>query len=184
MSHIHVTSCHKYLIYITHVTNIVMLLKTDIRYSCHSVMSCHVISCTKVWYLVLTSYIHDMSQMTDIQNSCIKTCNVMSQIYDIQSSSHKFISCLDTNDSYSVIMSNRRVISFHKYLIFSTHVTQSCYVTNGWYSINLSHSHDMSQMSVIDYTCHGDISCHATNVWYSILMSYSHVMSQIFGNQY
>ena len=128
-------SCHKCLIFSTLFTQTfnVMSHISDIQYSCHTVMLCHV---TNAWYPVIMSHrhvtschkylilitnakSHVMSQMTDIHYSCHKdmiwhkwlifskhameSCHIMSQMSDIQYTCHTVISC-------------------HTYLLFSTHV--------------------------------------------------------------
>ena len=158
MSHIHVTSRHKYMIFSTHVTQSYHVISqmSDIQYSYHTVMSCH--------------------KCLIFSTNVTQTCKVLSHISDIKFSYHTVMLCYVTNAWYPVIMSHKHVMSCHKYLIFIlmhkvmschkwlifiTHDTQSWYVTNYWYSVLIIHRHVMS--------------CFVTKPWYLVLMLHSHV---------
>ena len=122
--------------------------------STHATQSCYE---RNVWYSVLMSHRHVMSQISAIQYTChtdmpchkwlifsthvTKPCHGMSKISDIQYSCHIFM-------------------SRHKYLIFSCHVTQSCHVTNYWYSVLMSISHVISYHEINvrnQYSYHKDM---------------------------
>ena len=132
--------------------------------SCYKclIFSTHVIQsfqATNIWYHFTQS-----CQVNSCQNvwysGLLSYIHIMSQMSDNQYSFRKVMSC-------------------HKYLIYSTHITQSFHV--------------MSQISDIQYSCQTYMNCHKclifstqvtqscdfTNVWYSVFMSHSHVMTQI-----
>ena len=120
-------SCHKCLIFSTHVTKPCHGTPQipNIQYSYHIFMSRHA---TNILYSVLMSHMHVITLKSDIQDSChsVMSCHVISRMSDIQYSNHTDMSCHKW--WYSVLMSHRYEMSCHVYLIFSTHDRKSCYV--------------------------------------------------------